>query len=254
MNNIPYLDQADQGPIYVARCGAASGDVRHRLVGNPALSAKGPGVSQPDCAPRRERSLLRVRDCRLSAVVRWRPSGGSLDAKMQVPGSSILDSLREIGQEPDRVLALAASDQMKATLQTETDTTRALGIFGAPTFVTGGELFWGDDRLSDVSRGIGGSPEDAGLKSNPLRTFAGAARAIRGVREMFSIIPKDNSSILKDNGSWLGLERAAEKCVYVLQNDGCRAEQFCRPTLTRFLESCDCRGAVASLSNSLGTA
>ena len=50
--------------------------------------------------------------------------------------SNILDSSREIGQEPDRVLALAASDQMKATLQMETDTARALGIFGAPTFVT----------------------------------------------------------------------------------------------------------------------
>ncbi len=64
--------------------------------------------------------------------------------------SNILDSLREIGQEPGRVLALAASDQMKATLQTETDTAHALGIFGAPTFVAGEELFWGDDRLSDA--------------------------------------------------------------------------------------------------------
>ena len=25
-----------------------------------------------------------------------------------------------------------------------------LGIFGVPTFVTRGELFWGDDRLEDA--------------------------------------------------------------------------------------------------------
>ena len=48
---------------------------------------------------------------------------------MRSTESNLLDSLREIGQEPDRVLALAASGQMKATLQTETDTARALGIF-----------------------------------------------------------------------------------------------------------------------------
>ena len=31
-----------------------------------------------------------------------------------------------------------------------TDEARRLGIFGAPTFVTRGELFWGDDRLDDA--------------------------------------------------------------------------------------------------------
>ena len=50
---------------------------------------------------------------------------------------------REIGQKPDEVTALASSDDAKATLQSETDTARALGIFGSPTFVTGGEIFGG---------------------------------------------------------------------------------------------------------------
>jgi hypothetical protein len=53
-------------------------------------------------------------------------------------------------------------------------------------------------------RGIAGSPEDPGLKSDPLWTFAGAAHIIQGVGEMFSTIPKDNGSILKDNGSQFG--------------------------------------------------
>ncbi|MCA3340748.1 MAG: DsbA family protein, partial [Roseomonas sp.] len=37
----------------------------------------------------------------------------------------------------------AAIDQ---ALTEETDTARALGIFGAPTFVVGDQLFWDDNR------------------------------------------------------------------------------------------------------------
>lgn len=65
---------------------------------------------------------------------------------------NIATALREIGQSADRVLGLAASEQIKAALQSETNTARALGIFGAPTFVSGEEIFWGDDRLEDAIR------------------------------------------------------------------------------------------------------
>jgi 2-hydroxychromene-2-carboxylate isomerase len=59
-------------------------------------------------------------------------------------------SLRDIGQDPARVLALAEAADTKAALAAETDAARALGIFGSPNFVVGGELFWGDDRLEDA--------------------------------------------------------------------------------------------------------
>jgi 2-hydroxychromene-2-carboxylate isomerase len=32
----------------------------------------------------------------------------------------------------------------------ETKSARELGIFGSPSFVVEGELFWGDDRLQDA--------------------------------------------------------------------------------------------------------
>lgn len=35
-------------------------------------------------------------------------------------------------------------------LERETSAARDLGIFGSPTFATGGEIFWGDDRLDDA--------------------------------------------------------------------------------------------------------
>jgi len=63
---------------------------------------------------------------------------------------NISESLRDIGQSPDRVLKLAGGDDAKTMLANETDAARALGIFGSPTFSVGRELFWGDDRLEDA--------------------------------------------------------------------------------------------------------
>jgi 2-hydroxychromene-2-carboxylate isomerase len=61
-------------------------------------------------------------------------------------------SLKEIGQDPHRVLALAESDETGRAYDQATAEAKALGIFGAPTFVTRGEIFWGDDRLEDAVR------------------------------------------------------------------------------------------------------
>jgi 2-hydroxychromene-2-carboxylate isomerase len=61
-------------------------------------------------------------------------------------------SLREIGQDPNRVLALAESDETGRAYDQATAEAKALGVFGAPTFVTRGEIFWGDDRLEDAVR------------------------------------------------------------------------------------------------------
>ena len=63
---------------------------------------------------------------------------------------NLSDSLREIGEDSARVLALAGTDATARALDVATNDARRLGIFGAPTFVTRGELFWGDDRLDDA--------------------------------------------------------------------------------------------------------
>jgi 2-hydroxychromene-2-carboxylate isomerase len=63
---------------------------------------------------------------------------------------NISESLRDIGQAPERVLKLAAGEDVKAMLTKETDAAREIGIFGSPTFTVGRELFWGDDRLDDA--------------------------------------------------------------------------------------------------------
>ncbi len=60
----------------------------------------------------------------------------------------IEDILAKVGAPARDVLEQAGSDAVKLKLRSETETAGALGIFGAPTFVTqDGELFWGNDRL-----------------------------------------------------------------------------------------------------------
>lgn len=68
------------------------------------------------------------------------------------PGSepNLSESLREIGQDPSRVTAVAATPEIGADYEAATDAARAIGIFGSPTFVVDRELFWGDDRLDDA--------------------------------------------------------------------------------------------------------
>jgi len=63
---------------------------------------------------------------------------------------NLSSSLRDIGQDPGRVLALANSSAANDLLLRETEAAKDLGIFGSPTFAVGGELFWGDDRLEDA--------------------------------------------------------------------------------------------------------
>ena len=56
--------------------------------------------------------------------------------------------LTDLKLDPKSVLDAAQSDGIKQRLRQQTDEAQQLGIFGAPTFVTGdGELFWGNDRL-----------------------------------------------------------------------------------------------------------
>jgi 2-hydroxychromene-2-carboxylate isomerase len=60
----------------------------------------------------------------------------------------IADILRKLGQDAERVIAQAQSDDNKAALRAQCEEAQRLGIFGAPSFVTAdGELFWGNDRL-----------------------------------------------------------------------------------------------------------
>src|SRR4051794_26208304 len=75
---------------------------------------------------------------------------------------NLSDRLREVGEDPGRINPLAETDEIAGAYKSATEEARSLGIFGAPTFATRGELFWGDDRLEDAvawaQRGTLGAP------------------------------------------------------------------------------------------------
>lgn len=64
--------------------------------------------------------------------------------------------LERQGLDPARLLAEAESEPIKAKLRANTDEAVRLGLCGAPSFVVGGLVFWGQDRLDFVRRALDG--------------------------------------------------------------------------------------------------
>ncbi len=58
--------------------------------------------------------------------------------------------LSELGLPARLIIEQAQTEQNKLLLRQQTETARARGIFGAPTFFVGDEMFWGNDRLDDA--------------------------------------------------------------------------------------------------------
>ena len=62
----------------------------------------------------------------------------------------VADVLGQLGLPAPQIISEALSDANKLKLRQQTEAAQALGIFGAPTFFVGGEMFWGNDRLDDA--------------------------------------------------------------------------------------------------------
>jgi 2-hydroxychromene-2-carboxylate isomerase len=55
--------------------------------------------------------------------------------------------LEAVGVDADAALEAANAPENKDALKQQTEEAMARGLFGAPSFVVGDELFWGNDRL-----------------------------------------------------------------------------------------------------------
>ena len=64
--------------------------------------------------------------------------------------TTVSDVLAGLGLPAAQVLERAQSPAAKQQLREQTDEAIRRGIFGAPTFIVGNELFWGNDRLEDA--------------------------------------------------------------------------------------------------------
>jgi 2-hydroxychromene-2-carboxylate isomerase len=71
------------------------------------------------------------------------------DASVAEPGG-LRPVAEALGVDAHRFAALSDSDEIRQELIAETDGGLARGVFGAPTFVVGQEIFWGKDRMDFI--------------------------------------------------------------------------------------------------------
>ncbi len=115
---------------------------------------EGLALQRPSTFPRN--GLLAARlGCRFSAEP-WLPEfvrrvyRANFAEDLDISGVRVLESILESLGQPAARVAEANLPETKAQLRAQTERAVALGIFGAPTFVVEGELFWGNDRLESA--------------------------------------------------------------------------------------------------------
>jgi 2-hydroxychromene-2-carboxylate isomerase len=74
---------------------------------------------------------------------------------LDLSDDAVLASIIEAaGQDPVTVLEEIVGDEVKAELRANSDEAVARGVFGAPTFFVGEEMFFGNDRLDFVREAL----------------------------------------------------------------------------------------------------
>jgi len=109
----------------------------------PLLALRVTGAVE-DLAARR-----RLVDALFAAV--W---GGGPGVETPALVASIADAA---GLDGAALVAAASSDPAKARLRAATDAAIAAGVFGVPTILVDGELFWGNDSLDHLDRFLAGA-------------------------------------------------------------------------------------------------
>jgi 2-hydroxychromene-2-carboxylate isomerase len=70
----------------------------------------------------------------------------------------VMSIAQELGIDPARLAAGVQEEAIKLGLRAEVEQAIERGVFGAPTIVVDGEMFWGHDRLAQVERWIATGP------------------------------------------------------------------------------------------------
>ena len=66
----------------------------------------------------------------------------------------LAEVLKQSGFSVEDIMSMVQSDVVKQKLITETEQAIQRGIFGAPTFFVGDEMYWGQDRLHFVEQAL----------------------------------------------------------------------------------------------------
>ncbi len=84
-----------------------------------------------------------------STYKRWFQQG-----KEPATEPNLSETLDELNLNKDEVAKNANSNDIKNQYLQNTEYAYKLGVFGSPTFIYKGEVFWGDDRLEDCIKWI----------------------------------------------------------------------------------------------------
>lgn len=72
---------------------------------------------------------------------------------------TLAEVARAAGFDPARLLAAARSDEAGAAYAANFERARADGVFGSPSYVLDGEVFWGQDRLDMLDAALASGRE-----------------------------------------------------------------------------------------------
>ena len=108
------------------------------------------------------RTVLALRALLASPIERWTDVVERLFALYWQHGIDISSpdqvarALTEIGLDGGAIVVAAGTPDIKRALRERTNEAIAAGVFGAPAWVVGDQLFWGQDRIAMEKRAIGG--------------------------------------------------------------------------------------------------
>jgi 2-hydroxychromene-2-carboxylate isomerase len=84
----------------------------------------------------------------------WEEGGAPKGLQEADENGSIREVALRIGADPKEVLEKASAGEAKEALKGATTGALERGVFGAPTFFVGDEMFWGNDRLHFVEAAL----------------------------------------------------------------------------------------------------
>ncbi|HKH12468.1 MAG TPA: 2-hydroxychromene-2-carboxylate isomerase [Rubrobacter sp.] len=84
----------------------------------------------------------------------WEEGGAPKGLEEADEDEPLSEAARRVGADPGEVLAGASAPEAKEALKAATGEAVGRGVFAAPTFFVGDEMFWGNDRLQFVEEAL----------------------------------------------------------------------------------------------------
>jgi 2-hydroxychromene-2-carboxylate isomerase len=86
----------------------------------------------------------------------WEEGGAPKGTEEADEDGPVSEAARRAGADADEVLAGISAPEAKEGLKAATSEAVERGVFGAPAFFVGDEMFWGNDRLHFVEEALRG--------------------------------------------------------------------------------------------------